>query len=188
MVDTPKPSSRACPNLSEPYKHAHPNSAIRRCFTSFRYIFSSQAHSGQSKAMDPNSLPVQPAPEMGSASFSCLTCRHRKVKCDRRTPTCSNCSKSGRECSFVSPVRGKRKRTKTTEESLPARLQRYEEMLKSYGAKIEASEAGEDSDLDAVSETNTEQPPVTERTSGSKQRTTGSKIIVKDGTSRYFER
>ncbi|KAJ5195353.1 C6 transcription factor [Penicillium cinerascens] len=81
--------------------------------------------------------------------FSCLACRQRKVKCDRRDP-CSHCIKASRECSFVVPVRGKRKSTKPVKEGLHARARRYEEMLKSYGAKIEprgngVSERGNDS-------------------------------------------
>ncbi|PQE16872.1 C6 transcription factor protein [Rutstroemia sp. NJR-2017a BBW] len=77
--------------------------------------------------------------------FSCLGCRQRKVKCDRRTP-CSNCKKAAKECSFIAPVRGKRKRTKSSKEGLRAKLKRYEEMLKTYGAKVEPSEQDDSSD------------------------------------------
>ncbi|KAF1808579.1 hypothetical protein P152DRAFT_517473 [Eremomyces bilateralis CBS 781.70] len=31
---------------------------------------------------------------------ACLTCRRKKVHCDRRSPSCSPCSKSGLECSY----------------------------------------------------------------------------------------
>lgn len=88
--------------------------------------------------------PVKAAPAAGHHQlkrFSCLTCRQRKVKCDRRDP-CSNCVKAARECSFVPPVRGKRRRTKPAKEGLHARVRRYEEMLKSFGAKIDPAEMG----------------------------------------------
>ncbi|KFA71290.1 hypothetical protein S40288_06697 [Stachybotrys chartarum IBT 40288] len=76
-------------------------------------------------------------------TFSCLRCRQRKVKCDRRTP-CSNCTKAQKECSFLPPVRGKRKRTKPPREGLHAKLRRYEQLLKSYGARLETSEIEDD--------------------------------------------
>ncbi|KAJ5882928.1 uncharacterized protein N7473_009814 [Penicillium subrubescens] len=34
------------------------------------------------------------------ASYSCHTCRRRKVKCDKVHPICSNCAKSGAECIY----------------------------------------------------------------------------------------
>lgn len=74
--------------------------------------------------------------------FSCLICRQRKVKCDRRDP-CSNCVRAGQECSFVAPVRGKRKRTKPVQEGLHAKLRRYEGILKAQGATLD-----EDDDID----------------------------------------
>lgn len=40
------------------------------------------------------------------------------------------------------PVRGKRRRTKPAKEGLHARVRRYEEMLKYFGAKIDTAEMG----------------------------------------------
>ncbi|KKK20738.1 hypothetical protein ARAM_002716 [Aspergillus rambellii] len=34
------------------------------------------------------------------ASYSCHTCRRRKVKCDKIHPTCGNCAKNGTECLY----------------------------------------------------------------------------------------
>ncbi|KAK1138489.1 hypothetical protein N8T08_002472 [Aspergillus melleus] len=34
------------------------------------------------------------------ASYSCHTCRRRKVKCDKVHPTCGNCLKTGNECIY----------------------------------------------------------------------------------------
>ncbi|KAA8641991.1 putative C6 transcription factor [Aspergillus tanneri] len=79
-------------------------------------------------------------------NYSCLACRQRKIKCDRHTP-CSNCVKAEQQCSFVPPVRGKRKRTNPRKEGIHAKLKRYEELLRSYGAKIDPSD---DSDCPEV--------------------------------------
>ena len=38
--------------------------------------------------------------EAEQSLFACSHCRRQKVKCDRTLPTCSNCNKSTRECSY----------------------------------------------------------------------------------------
>ena len=132
-----------------------------------------------------------------SKSYSCLTCRQRKVKCDKRNP-CSNCVKAEKPCSFVQPVRGKRKRTKAPREGLHAKLKRYEEMLKAYGAKIEPSDDLEDDGYE--SGTLSHEPDV-EMDENSEPRVhdpdfggsfvleeTKPHLVTKDGTSRYFDR
>jgi hypothetical protein len=126
--------------------------------------------------------------------FSCLTCRQRKVKCDRRNP-CSNCTRAARQCSFIPPVRGKPKRRSTPKEGLHAKLKRYEELLKSYGADIEPSDNDNYvSDAETVSEPDvqmvikdTESPKMS---SGSPFAfdETKTKLISKNGSSRYFEK
>ncbi|KAI0836435.1 C6 transcription factor [Hypoxylon sp. FL0890] len=126
----------------------------------------------------------------GFKSYSCLTCRQRKVKCDRRNP-CSNCRKAEKQCSFVPPVRGKRKRTKPRREGLHARLKRYEELLKSYGANVEPSEELGDSESETVSQPVVEMEEADSRSEsriglfGLEEAT--PKLITKEGTSRYFE-
>ena len=140
--------------------------------------------------MPQTSTQEQLGSDAGMKSHSCLRCRQRKVKCDRHTP-CSNCARAGKDCSFVPPVRGKRKRTKVPREGLHAKLRRYEELLKSYGANIEPSEAGaDDSDLEAGSELGIE---MTEDTISKSRGTTvtvapDEKFVSKDGSSRYFDR
>ena len=125
-------------------------------------------------------------------SYSCLTCRQRKVKCDRRTP-CSNCVKAEKQCSFIPPVRGKRKRTKPLREGLHAKLRRYEELLKSYGAKVEPSEDSNDFDSETASQLDDEMDEDVEpQTKGLSEPVeldeTKPKLITREGTSRYFER
>lgn len=134
----------------------------------------------------------QPRPDGGFKSYSCLTCRQRKVKCDRRTP-CSNCVKAEKQCSFIPPVRGKRKRTKPPREGLHAKLKRYEELLKSYGAKVEQSEDFDDSDSETASQPDVEMDEDAEPRSKSRSdpfglEETKPKLITKEGTSRYFDR
>ncbi|PTB70155.1 hypothetical protein BBK36DRAFT_1173378 [Trichoderma citrinoviride] len=130
-------------------------------------------------------------PEADLKNFSCLSCRQRKVKCDRRAP-CQNCVKAERPCSFVAPVRGKRKRTKPPKETLHARVKRYEEMLKAYGAKIEPFEDGEESGSEmesgsSVTPERGEPMPMRKQTSRASEEAK-PKFIMKEGASRYFDR
>ncbi|KAI1204317.1 C6 transcription factor [Annulohypoxylon truncatum] len=133
----------------------------------------------------------QPSLEDGLKSYSCLICRQRKVKCDRRAP-CSNCVKAEKQCSFVPPVRGKRKRTKPRREGIHAKLKRYEELLKSYGANIEPSEEFDDSDTDTVSQPDLETGKGAETRSQARSdpfglQETKPRLITEEGTSTYFE-
>lgn len=128
-------------------------------------------------------------------SYSCLTCRQRKVKCDRRNP-CSNCIKAQIQCSFVAPTRGKRKRTKPHKEGLHAKLQRYEELLKSYGAAVEQDEEasnGFESDgaslADVAISVDIEPPSNDEvKSDVARLEDTRPTLITKDGMTRYFDR
>jgi len=132
----------------------------------------------------------QLGPDAGLKPHSCLPCRQRKVKCDRHTP-CSNCVKAGKQCSFIPPVRGKRKRTKVPKEGLHAKLRRYEELLRSYGANIEPSEiGGDDSDLEAGSQVDVEMAEDTRSESRGEIASVApeERFVTKDGSSRYFDR
>ncbi|KAI1468562.1 putative C6 transcription factor [Daldinia caldariorum] len=124
-------------------------------------------------------------------SYSCVICRQRKVKCDRRNP-CSNCVKAEKPCDYVAPVRGKRKRTKPPKESLHAKLKRLQELLKSYGAKLEPSDEVDDSDSEStVSHPNDDEMVRSRSPSHSdpifKSQESKPKLITKEGTSRYFD-
>ncbi len=144
-------------------------------------------------ALSPISMTEQHGSDADLKGYSCLTCRQRKVRCDRRNP-CSNCVKAARQCSFLAPVRGKRKRTKAPKEGLHAKLRRYEELLKSYGAKIESPEYDSDShsesDSQPDSETAEENPRprsrATPRTPA--HESIKSTLIDKEGSSRYYDR
>ncbi|KAK4628633.1 Bikaverin cluster transcription factor bik5 [Fulvia fulva] len=72
---------------------------------------------------------------------SCVTCRKRKVKCDKLHP-CSNCNRAHIECVFPAPGRAPRKVRKVSEgkdKGLLDRLRRLEGVVKGMG--VDASGA-----------------------------------------------
>lgn len=139
-----------------------------------------------------SSGPLQNRAATNTKGFSCLTCRQRKIKCDRLDP-CSNCSKGGRQCSFIPPVRGKPKPRKAVKEGLHSKLRRYEEMLKAYGAMIEPSQDGNNvSDGETISEPDYDM--IKDEASSSRNESGGpafdenkSRLVNKNGSSRYFD-
>ncbi|KAK4554186.1 hypothetical protein LTR86_008713 [Recurvomyces mirabilis] len=73
---------------------------------------------------------------------SCVTCRKRKVKCDKLNP-CSNCNRAHIECIFPAPGRAPRKMRKPGEgrdKELLDRLRRLEGVVKGLGVDPEAGE------------------------------------------------
>ena len=133
----------------------------------------------------------QTRPGVDRKSFSCLTCRQRKIKCDRCDP-CSNCTRTARECSFVPPQRGKRRRRRAPKEGLHTKMKRYEEMLKSYGADIEPSsndisdgETMLEGDIDIAEDAEFRDERHASSSSLDKIRT---RIVSKNGSSRYFDK
>ena len=69
---------------------------------------------------------------------SCSSCQQRKVKCDKRQPTCSNCSKHRATCIYVAPPKSqRRKKKKSLEEELMARLKRYESLVQAHGIPLD---------------------------------------------------
>src|SRR6201996_7377678 len=67
-------------------------------------------------------------------SRSCVTCRKRKVKCDKKHP-CSNCARAGIECVFPAPGRAPRKPRKPQDPDLAERLRRLESLVQSLGTQ-----------------------------------------------------
>ncbi|PHH88130.1 hypothetical protein CDD83_7934 [Cordyceps sp. RAO-2017] len=143
--------------------------------------------------MPPSSIPRPLGHRDRLKTYSCLSCRKRKVRCDRRDP-CSNCVRAGKQgdCSFVAPVRGKRKRTRPPREGLHAKLRRYEKLLKSHGVKIEPEG---DRGLEYSSEP-TSQPGTGVAEDGSRSVSRGGsheahdtspKLVAKENSSRYFD-
>ena len=85
------------------------------------------------------------------ATRSCVTCRHRKVRCGRSDP-CSNCVKAGIECIFPAPGRERRDSRKPQDAELVARLKQLEGVIKSLGGQVD-DETGGQQDTGAVSDT-----------------------------------
>lgn len=67
---------------------------------------------------------------------SCVTCRRRKVRCDKRHP-CANCNKGSIECVFPNPGRAPRKARKPPDTELLARLRRLEGVVQSLGKDVD---------------------------------------------------
>ncbi|KAF9247554.1 transcriptional regulator family: Fungal Specific TF [Penicillium roqueforti] len=63
-----------------------------------------------------------------STSRSCVTCRRRKVRCNKRSP-CSNCTKAGIDCTFPPPGRAPRKSKRPPDAELLSRLRRLEGVI-----------------------------------------------------------
>lgn len=70
---------------------------------------------------------------------SCVTCRRRKVKCDKKQP-CSNCARAKIECIFPGPGRAPRKSRKPADGELMDRLRRLEGVVQSLNAQVEEHE------------------------------------------------
>ena len=53
----------------------------------------------------PHSVPQSPAimaTTLGNPNRSCVSCKKRKVKCDRKVPACTSCAKSKLRCCYTS--------------------------------------------------------------------------------------
>ncbi|KAB2574846.1 Transcription factor vrtR1 [Lasiodiplodia theobromae] len=96
--------------------------------------------------LDQSPAPVRPAepqvPTPGSSDSgqplkpnACISCQRRKVKCDRLEP-CSSCKRYRAHCEFRDPA--PRRKRKLSDEDLHAKLDRYESILNSFGARVDA--------------------------------------------------
>ncbi|KAE8442876.1 hypothetical protein EG329_002618 [Mollisiaceae sp. DMI_Dod_QoI] len=78
----------------------------------------------------------------GLNARSCVTCRRRKVKCDKQNP-CSNCTKAGSPCVFPAPGRAPRrprqggKVVSEREAELLKRLRRLEGVVEELSGQVE---------------------------------------------------
>jgi Fungal Zn(2)-Cys(6) binuclear cluster domain len=103
----------------------------------------------QNTRMDPSLRPTSTAihkPTSNSTSSSstaptlnprsCVTCRRRKVKCDKRNP-CSNCTKANSPCVFPSPGRAPRRPRKPQDNELLKRLAKLEGLVEELSGNPE---------------------------------------------------
>ena len=75
-------------------------------------------------------------------AFSCVRCFDRKVKCTKQIP-CPACTKAGVDCVFRQPAPPRRRKKRTQEEILLARLRRCEDILKLHGISPDSSQVSE---------------------------------------------
>lgn len=87
----------------------------------------------------PRPAPADTLRSSSSSSRSCVTCRRRKVRCNKRSP-CSNCVKAGVECVFPPPGRAPRKSKRPPDAELLSRLRRLEGVIEHLSGK--GAEAG----------------------------------------------
>lgn len=73
---------------------------------------------------------------------SCVTCRRRKVKCDKKQP-CANCVKANIDCIFPSPGRAPRKPRKPQDTELIERLKKLEGVVRSLGSQAGIQSEGQ---------------------------------------------
>lgn len=126
-----EPSSVEGMNGSE--RHTSPSTTSSP--PSHKQAASSQSNERNStKAPKPNttSPPTNGAGVSSLNPRSCVTCRKRKVRCDKRHP-CINCNKAGIECVFPGPGRAPRRSRKPPDTELLARLRRLEGVVKHMG-------------------------------------------------------
>ncbi|PVH93292.1 hypothetical protein DM02DRAFT_619357 [Periconia macrospinosa] len=133
---------------------------------------------------------------------SCVTCRRRKVKCDKKQP-CSNCARAKIDCIFPGPGRAPRKNRKPPDGELLDRLRRLEGVVQSLNAQVEeheqeaaqrerkAAEIDSKSTEDEGSEERCpmgsmgQRPSVIEETSVEGLETRFGRLVVDQGRSRY---
>ena len=96
---------------------------------------------------------------------SCVTCRRRKVKCDKKHP-CSNCNKAGIECLFPKPGRVPRRSKKPPDTELLARLRRLEGVVQSLGKGAN----GEDLPAESGTANSSQRPSMSEAVSPASDR------------------
>lgn len=78
--------------------------------------------------------PTAPRAAPDASSRSCITCRRRKVRCNKRSP-CSNCIKAGTDCIFPPPGRAPRKSKRPPDAELLSRLRRLEGVIEHLSGK-----------------------------------------------------
>lgn len=83
---------------------------------------------------DPTPASAAQAPRLNPRS--CVTCRRRKVRCNKHDP-CANCVKAGIECVFPGPGRAPRKSRKQPDAELLTRLRRLEGVVHNLGAHVD---------------------------------------------------
>ena len=93
-------------------------------------------HAANLALSPPSPTSDRPEASQSRKKHPCVLCQQRKVKCDRNDP-CGNCVKARVEC-VSTTLQPRRRKKRFPEAELLARLRKYEEHLRSYGADIDA--------------------------------------------------
>jgi len=89
--------------------------------------------------LSPSASPRSHNPDIFSRPYACTRCQQRKVKCDR-ADNCSNCARGKAECIYTNPPPSQRRKRKAPrEEELLAKLEHYEQLLRSRGVDVDAA-------------------------------------------------
>jgi hypothetical protein len=125
---------------------------------------------------------------------SCVTCRRRKVKCNKKNP-CGNCVRAKIDCIFPGPGRAPRKSRKPADAELLERLRRLEGVVTTLNAQVEGHEQeAADREKERKSSTSEEACPFAAQ-NGAKVAADNSveglenrfgRLVVEKGRSRYI--
>ena len=99
---------------------------------------------------------------------SCVTCRKRKVKCDKTHP-CTNCKRARIDCIYPAPGRAPRKVRKIGEgrdKELLERLRRLEGVVKNLGVEVPEGDEFKDTNTEAASDSKVAADPGRRAVSG----------------------
>lgn len=128
------------PNLLPSHMHASSFAGDKQDYTGVEaddqhFPFSPTSNTSSRQANNSGS-PSQVSPEVQKSTSisprSCVTCRKRKVRCDKKQP-CSNCARASIECIFPRPGRAPRRSKKPPDSELLLRLRRLESVVQSLG-------------------------------------------------------
>lgn len=119
--------------------------------------------------------------------LSCVICRRRKLKCDRRDP-CSRCVKSSVECIYSDPVRSRHQRK--PELVLITRLKHYENLLRKNGIDpntIDSDNFDDSASIEGEAE-NTLNTDSLQGSSDIHNQATKGQFLSRGGRSIYFDK
>ncbi|QIW99488.1 hypothetical protein AMS68_005006 [Peltaster fructicola] len=127
---------------------------------------------------------------------SCVTCRRRKVRCDKMHP-CANCTRAHIECIFPAPGRAPRKTRKIEggrDKELLDRLRRLEGVVKGLGVDVPGSieiPAAKDPTTESQEQEQGAQPVVMDSSKWIEEMSAGrfenkfGRLVINEGKSRY---
>lgn len=139
-------------------------------------------------AFEPSPEPstTTPTDQQIQKAFSCVLCAQRKVKCNKRSGGCDNCTKARVPCIYKAPPPPRRRRKGVRDVDTTTRLRIYEDALRKAGIDPE-SLINRTSSLEGNISS---QPGISQPTRIAKDEPTPSEmgvLVTEDGKSRYLE-